>query len=92
MHGKHTRWVKVGFDDEQYSQLLLQAEDECRDKADLLKSLWVKHTRRSIVQELHSRYANRGESSGRASPAGADAGLIGRGFCDTVADHAGEDL
>lgn len=48
MSGKITRWVKVGFDEDQYAQLLLQAEDDCRDKSELLKAPWVRFTRSKV--------------------------------------------
>lgn len=77
---KITRWVKVGFDDDQYAQLLLQAEDDCRDKSELLKALWVRFTRSKV----------RGDSGLRepdlrpfAAPAGPVEHLAS-GFADTV--------
>jgi len=82
MSGKITRWVKVGFDDDQYAQLLVQAEDDCRDKSELLKALWVWFTRSRLLggtslRDTHLRPF--------AAPMGPEEAWPG--FADTVADE-----
>lgn len=82
MSGKITRWVKVGFDDDQYAQLLVQAEDDCRDKSDLLKALWVWFTRSRLSGGPSLREPNLRPFAGVPGPVEH----LSTGFADTQQD------
>ncbi len=72
--GKITRWVKVGLDEDEFAELLLECHDEVRDPSELLKVLWVRYMRAKVAAGHQPRHNNPRPFAAPPGPSGAGTG------------------